>query len=112
MKPKIIIWTTFVMLVLLIANVDDGRIGMQLIAFLLNLAPRVLLGCVLAIHIALGFFVWRDARARSDLLLGIPPWVWGLIGLTAGLLGLAVHWLANCSSTVRKRTIPVDTYRE
>ena len=59
------------------------------------------------IHIALCICIWRDAGRRDSLLLGIPAWVWGLIGLTLGILGLAAHWLANCSRFVRDQTIPI-----
>jgi hypothetical protein len=42
------------------------------------------------------------------LLLNIPAWVWGLAALTTGFLGLALHWLANCSRFVKEQTVKPD----
>jgi hypothetical protein len=67
--------------------------------------PLFVWPCLLTIHVALGFFIWRDARTRNDLLLSIPDWVWGLIGLTGGVIGLLIHWLANCSKFVKNQTV-------
>ena len=64
----------------------------------------------LALHITLGFFIWRDARKRDDLLFDIPAWTWGLMGLVTGIVGLSIHWLANRCKAIKTQTIkPIET---
>ena len=110
MRTRIVVWTLVAVLVLWVANAMLGMRGIHLglapIPLLVGLVPLVFWGCLVVVHIALGFFIWRDAKGRSDLLIGVPAWVWGLTGLTGGVLGLVVHWFSNCSRFVRDQTIP------
>ena len=91
----------FVMLVAL------GQLGVQ-VASLVVLAPTLYWLLLAATHIVIGSYVRRDAIRRTRLLLDIPHWAWGLIGLTGGVLGLAGYWLANCCQFVKNQTIEID----
>ncbi len=58
------------------------------------------------LHLVLAIYIWRDAKTRNDtLLFSIPVWVWGLMGLSLGVGGLVIYWLANCSRWVKGQTI-------
>ena len=113
MKTRIIVWTVIATLMLLLYNVILGwKLGTRLWYVLMILyasLPILFCGCIAAIHIAIGWFVWQDAKKRNDLLLRIPAWVWGLTGLTGGFLGLLIHWMANCCLLVKRQTIQSTT---
>ena len=108
MKTKIFIWPIVVILMLIVVIaclfMPDDRFRIYFVELLVRLLPMLFWGCILAIHIALGWFIWRDAGHRDDLLIGISAWVWALIGLTGGVLGLIIYWSANCSQLVRRNT--------
>jgi len=65
MKTRIVVWTLVTLLVLWVANAMLGmrsiHFGLSPIPLLVGLVPLVFWGCLIAIQIALGFFVWRDA---------------------------------------------------
>lgn len=84
-----------------------GQLGIST-ASLVVFAPLLYWLLLATTHIVIGSYVRRDAIQRTRLLLDIPPWAWGLIGLTGGVLGLTVYWLANCCQFVRNQTITID----
>jgi hypothetical protein len=94
----------YVAVMVFVVLVALGQLGIQ-VAALVVLAPMLYWLLLAATHIAIGSYIRRDAIRRTALLLDIPPWVWGLIGLTGGVLGLAAYWLANCCQFVRNQTI-------
>ena len=47
--------------------------------------------------IIFAFYVYKDAKNRSDLALNVPPVVWGLICIVSGVLGALAYWIMNHS---------------
>ena len=106
MKKRIIIWTLVAVVVLWVLKAVFPICGIHLalVPLLVGLVPLVFWASLAAVHIAIAISVWRDAKQRPDLLFGIPPWTWGLMGLATGAVGLIVHWLANCCQFVKNQT--------
>ena len=65
---------------------------------------RMFLG--IAASLVLGYYVFRDAQKRDELLFNIPPWAWGLSAAATNVMGLVLYWLANCARFVQTQTIP------
>jgi hypothetical protein len=90
MKTKQLLWTLSGIMMLgviwLVLAMLGIRVRYVVMWFVLSIGPFLFWCSLLAIHLAMGWYVWRDARKRVDLLIGIPPWVWGLMGLTGGVL--------------------------
>jgi len=52
----------------------------------------------------IGRFVYRDARSRSWLVLGIRPLWWGFLPVFEPALGLLGYWAMHYSALVRDRS--------
>ncbi len=51
--------------------------------------------------IVIGLFVYRDARTRKWLVLGIKPMWWGLIPVFEPALGILAYWAMHYSTLAR-----------
>ncbi|MCC5849967.1 MAG: hypothetical protein JJU29_17920 [Verrucomicrobia bacterium] len=107
MKKKCILWILLSVLVFIAANVLLDLFGFWLtpVDLIASLVTLVFWASILCIHIAMGWFIWKDAETRKNLLVNTPAWVWGLVGVAGGILGLFAYWVANCCKMIQKQTI-------
>ena len=71
----------------------------------LGLFVGVWVALLAIVHLGLGYYIGIHARAMDSLFLDIPPWVWGMMGVSMGVPGVAIYWLANCSRFVGECTV-------
>ena len=113
MKTRTVVWVVVAIVAVFCLKFIFRMYGIDLcwlsLSSLFELETLVRQLCVIIVHLALGFFIWRDAKSkRSELLIGVPPWVWALVGLATGVVGLILYWFANCSRIVRDQTLGAE----
>ena len=57
------------------------------------------------VHIAFAWYVYRDAQSRTRLLFDTPAWLWALIILPLGLIGVLIYWIGNSCKLFSSQTI-------
>lgn len=62
----------------------------------------IICGIFLIVHIIIAVHVYRDAKKQTVLALGLSPWLWTLISLAMPVGGMALYWLMNRSTLVRR----------
>lgn len=54
------------------------------------------------IGLIVGILIFRDARARTNLVLNVPPLLWGAIAFVDPALGILVYWGVHYSKFSEK----------